>query len=206
MQFDHIDYYHKYLKSILSIIREGIRLRSDSLTKNKREGLNSQSLVEVFNNIGTRGIVCDTWIGAQKEHERENSKSREDIYFHLNDDNYTRIFYVEAKRLPKYKTESEDEYVFGLSSTGNQSGGIQRYKLAMHGNCNLRYNGMIAYVENKSVENWLSLINDKISKHYPNDSILTKVDFIYEYTSSHFYENTDKMFTMYHFWIDLTNQ
>ena len=109
-------------------------------------------LVDTFNSIGTTFVICNTWIGVQKEHERENSKSREDIYFYLNDDNYTRIFYVEAKRLPKNQTRSEEEYVIGQSTTGNPSGGVQRYKLTTHGDCNLRYNGMIAYVENKSVE------------------------------------------------------
>lgn len=38
-------------------------------------------------------------IGVQKEHEREDGKGKEDIYFYLNDDKYTRIFYAEAKRL-----------------------------------------------------------------------------------------------------------
>ena len=204
MHFDHIDYSHKYLKDILSIIMEGIGLRYNILTKNKREGLNTQSLVDAFNSIGTTLVTCNTWIGVQKEHERENSKSREDIYFYLNDDNYTRIFYVEAKRLPKYKTNSEEEYVIGHSTTGNPSGGIQRYKLNTHGDSNLRYNGMIAYVENKSVEDWLNIINCNITRHYPNDVVLTKTNQTYEYTSTHFYENKEEMFVMYHFWIDLT--
>jgi len=203
MHFDHIDYSNKYLKDILSIIREGISQRSNILSKNKREGLNSQSLVEAFNIIGTTFVICNTWIGVQKEHERENSKSREDIYFYLNDDNYTRIFYVEAKRLPKHQTNSEEEYVFGQSTSGSPSGGIQRYK-RNHGDCNIRYNGMIAYVENKSVQDWLNIVNAKIARLYPNDHTLSETDHTYEYTSTHFYETGIGEFLMYHFWIDLT--
>ena len=66
MQFDHIDYSHKYLKDILSIIRDGVKQKCNILSKNKREGLNSQSLVEAFNIIGTTFVICNTWIGVQK--------------------------------------------------------------------------------------------------------------------------------------------
>lgn len=203
MRFDHIDYSHKYLKTILCIIRQGIQQRRTTLSKNKREGLNSQSLVETFNVIGTTEAVCTTWIGVQKEHERENRNGREDMYFHLNDDKYTRVFYIEAKRLPKYQSKSEDEYVIGESSTGNPSGGIQRYKLESHGDYNLQHNGIIAYVENKSIEDWFLIINSKIAKEYPNDSLLVPTSFINEYTSTHNYLYRESSFVMHHFWINL---
>ena len=85
MRFDYIDYSHKYLENILCIIRQGILQKQAALNKSQREVLNSQSLVEVFNVIGTTGLVSDTWIGVQKEHEREDNKGKEDIYFHLNE-------------------------------------------------------------------------------------------------------------------------
>ena len=72
MRFDYIDYSHKYLENILCIIRQGILQKQAALNKSQREVLNSQSLVEVFNVIGTTGLVCNTWIGVQKEHERED--------------------------------------------------------------------------------------------------------------------------------------
>ncbi len=180
MNFDYIDYSHKYLENILCIIRQGILQKQVALNKGKREILNSQSLVEAFNIIGTTGLVCATWIGVQKEHEREDNKGKEDIYFHLNDDRYTRIFYVEAKRLPKHQSKSKEEYVIGISSTGNPSGGIQRYKLGNHGDCKLRHNGIIAYLESKSIEEWMLKINDKITKEYPNDSLLSSTSFANE--------------------------
>lgn len=204
MHFDNIDYSHKYLDNVLSIIRQGI-LQSDKLLyKYKREVLNSQSLVEKFNVIGTTSIVSTTWIGVQKEHERVDNKGKEDIYFHLNDDDYTRIFYVEAKRLPKHQSKSENEYIIGKSSTGNPSGGVQRYKLGNHGDYNLRHNGIIAYVENKTIDEWLRIINRKINEVYPGDSVLVSTSFANEYISSHNYLNRKGSFTMYHFWINLT--
>ena len=204
MHFDHIDYSHKYLEDVLCIIRQGISKKRATLTRGKREGLNSQTLVEAFNVVGTTGIVCSTWIGVQKEHEREDNKGKEDIYFHLNDDKCTRIFYVEAKRLPKPKSKSEEEYVVGESSTGNPSGGIQRYKLGNHGDYRLRHNGIIAYVENKSIEEWRLIVNGKITKEYPNDSLLSSNSFVNEFISTHNYLNQEGSFVMHHFWINLT--
>lgn len=204
MHFDHIDYSHKYLEDILGIIRKGILQKQAVLNKNRREGLNSQSLVDAFNIIGTTCVVSTTWIGVQKEHERIDNKGKEDIYFYLNDDDYTRIFFVEAKRLPKYKSTYEEEYVIGKSSTGNPSGGIQRYKLEHHGTYKLRHNGIIAYIENKSPKEWYSLINKKITSEYPHDSLLLSTNFANEYTSTHHYHNQIGTFLMHHFWIDLT--
>jgi hypothetical protein len=204
MHFDHIDYSHKYLEDILRIIREGILQKQTALNKSKREGLNTQSLVDVFNVIGTTCVVSTTWLGVQKEHEREDNKGKEDIYFYLNDDNYTRIFFVEAKRLPKRQSKCKEEYVTGISSTGSPSGGIQRYKSGNHGNYRLRHNGIIAYVENKSIKEWISIVNNKITNEYPDDSLLVPTRFVNEYTSTHNYLNKEGSFLMYHFWINLT--
>lgn len=204
MHFDYIDYSHKYLEDILCIIRQGILQRQNILSRKKREVLNTQSLVEAFNVIGLTGAVSKTLIGVQKEHEREDNKGKEDIYFYLNDDNYTCIFFAEAKRLPKYQSKSEDEYVVGESSTGNPSGGVQRYKLGLHGNYNLRHNGIIAYVENKSIDEWFSIINGRIANEYPTDSLLIPTDFLNEYISTHTYLSNEGAFCMHHFWINLT--
>jgi hypothetical protein len=201
MHFDHIDYSHKYLEDILCIIRQGISQKQMPLNKNRREGLNTQPLVQTFNVIGTTGAI---WIGVQKEHERKDNKGREDIYFHLNDDKHTCIFYVETKRLPKPRSKSNEEYVIGKSSTGKPSGGIQRYKLGNHGDYNLRHNGIIAYVESKSVEEWILVVNGKITEEYPNDTLLTSTGFTNEFISTHNYLNREGSFVMHHFWINLT--
>ena len=117
---------------------------------------------------------------------------------------HTRIFYVEAKRLPKYQSKSEEEYVIGISSTGNPSGGIQRYKLGIHGDYKLRHNGIIAYVGIKSIEEGMVIVNNKITKEYPNDSLLSSTNFANEFISTHNYLNQEDSFVMHHFWINLT--
>ena len=204
MQFDYIDHSHKYIDDILYIIRLGLKQRSSVLNRKTREGINTQSLVDAFNVIGLTNTVRKVKIGVQKEHEREDGKGKEDIYFYLNDDKYTRIFYAEAKRLPMPRYKNKEEYVTGNSTTNNPSGGIQRYKLGFHGDEHLNNTGMFAYIENKSIEEWLKIINDKILNEYPNDSPLILTNKINEYTSTHTYENHEGYFTMYHFWIDLT--
>lgn len=204
MQFDHIDHSHKYIHDILYVIRQGLKQRSHVLERKRREGINTESLVDAFNVIGLTDVECKVKIGVQKEHERRDGKGKEDIYFYLNDDEYTRIFYAEAKRLPMSRYKNKEEYVTGQSSTDNPSGGIQRYKLRLHGDGNLKSNGMFAYVENKSIEEWLQIINSKILNEYPDDSPLILTDSVNEYISTHAYEEHKEYFTMYHFWIDLT--
>lgn len=206
MKFDFISPSHKYLNDVLYIIRQGITEKKTHLKKGLREGLNTQTLVDTFNIIGTSRLDNKKWIGVQKEHENISSTAREDIYFYLNDDNYTRIFYAEAKRLPKYKTLKDDEYVIGdnLGPNNKTSGGIERYKVAIHGRDDIKKNGMIAFVENQSIIEWLKLVNDKISKFYPDDSLLLKCDNEHEFISAHKYADESKgIFEMHHFWIPL---
>ncbi|GAA0886401.1 hypothetical protein GCM10009120_50000 [Sphingobacterium siyangense subsp. cladoniae] len=107
--------------------------------------------------------------------------------------------------MPKHQSKDKEEYIDGVSSTGNPSGAIQRYKFLKHGEHSLKNNGVIAYVENNSIENWLTLINNKLHKVYPNDSSLIPGVAINEYTSRHLYHESESTFEMYHFWINLTD-
>ena len=167
--------------------------------------INTVGSVETFNIIGTSSTILNSWIGAQKEHKREIGSRREDIYFHLNDDKHTRIFYMEAKHLPMNKTKDKDEYVSGDEESGKISGGIQRYKILIHGNPNLNYNGMLAYIENNTIESWVVSINKKLGKIYPEDKPLSLTGYQNEYISTHRYTTLiDKWFIMHHFWINLT--
>ena len=200
MQFDNITPYD-YLELVLNIVRQGIVKGMPRLKKDSIESMKNQILTDEFNIIGTSNL--EMWIGVQKEHIQEKSNKREDIYFYLNDDNRTRIFFIEAKRLPKYPTKTDEEYVIGVSSTGVPSGGIQRYKLNVHGTKNIRHNGMIAYVENKSISEWEEIINQSLLTNYPEDSSLISSPYKNEYTSIHQYDSTNECFTMHHFWVDL---
>ena len=84
-----------------------VRKKRSKLHRKTRESIKTQLLVETFNVIGLTDIACKVKIGVQKGARTKNSKGKEDIYFYLNDDRYTRIFYAEAKRLPmsRYKTK-----------------------------------------------------------------------------------------------------
>lgn len=205
MQFDHLPP-APYLAIILEIIRKGITREKVNLKLQDNESIKNQKLSEAFNFIGTQNE--EIWIGVSKEHNPFGKQTREDIYFYLGGDKRPRIFYTEGKRLPKYKTSFEEEYVSGVNTSGNPSGGIERFKLGIHGESQrLKHNGIIAYIENKTIAEWEKIINKSIAFHYPNDTILQKdASFINEYTSIHNYTNgADGYFNMYHFWIDLTH-
>jgi hypothetical protein len=202
MHFENIDQSHKYLEDVFKIIRSGIATQKQYLRKRDNEGIKTQTLVDEFNYLGTSGEITADWIGVQKENIHENDSSREDIYFYLHDEANTRIFYAEAKRLPKNKTKNKEEYVIGTSTTGEPSGGIERYKLGKHGQHH-RHNGMIAYVENKSIEEWAEIINRKIDREYSGDSLLVSGELENGCTSVHNYIGKEGSFCMHHFWINL---
>lgn len=203
MQFDLISKNkNRYLDSVMSIIREGIKIELPRIKKNENENLKNQSLVDSLNILGTKNPK--TWIGVQKEHIG-NNQNREDIYFYLHDDNRTRIFYIEGKRLPKYNTKDKEEYVRTQTDNKKISGGIERFRLGLHGEPDrMDHYGMVAYVENSSIDHWLSIINNSLRDS--KDNILTpNGNFLNEFISSHNYESPwNGKFKITHFWIDLT--
>lgn len=68
---------------------------------------------------------------------------------------YDPFVVLEGKRLPAPSREREREYVTGGAET---TGGIQRFKLGLHGAKN-QVAAMIAYVQDGKTEEWLSQIN-----------------------------------------------
>lgn len=205
MQFDNIPKgLNRYLNNVLNIIRDGIGIEKANFNIKDNENKKNQVLTDSFNIIGTQN--ASMWIGVQKEHIGLNS-FREDIYFYLNDDFKTRIFYVEGKRIPKSKSLEDEDYVNGLSVTGSPCGGIERFILGKHGTPDLMTNyGMIGYIESKAIEDWKIKVNDKISSIYPKyDGTLKNTSYINEFLSSHFFDCHIKTpFNIHHFWIDLT--
>ncbi len=206
MQFDNLPS-SPYLTIVTNIIREGIAICTPKLNNSDNESLKNQLLADTFNKVGT--VSEELWIGVSKENSSKGKQAREDIYFYLNDDNLTRIFYIEGKRLPKYKTLSKEEYVIGTNNLGNPSGGIERFKKGIHGEPNKIFsNALIAYIENNSIEYWLNKINDSISLNInPNEILKTKSGVINEYISSHKYncKSKEDTFQLHHFWINLIN-
>ncbi len=206
MQFDNLPT-SPYLNIVFSIVRNGILMSLPQLKSSDNEGVKNQVLAETFNYLGT--INENIWIGVGKENISKGKQSREDIYFHLNDENHTRIFFIEGKRLPKYKTKTKQEYAVGKNTFGNPSGGIERFKKGIHGAPNrISNNGLIAYIENESIEYWANNVNDSIRENFNIDETMVKKDgLINEFSSIHQFEceSVSSTFKLHHFWIELLN-
>ena len=74
MHFDHIDYSNKYIQEILYIIRLGIQKRN-KLCRNKREVLNTQSLVDTFNMIGVT-MCANFLLGLRRNTNAKTAEGR----------------------------------------------------------------------------------------------------------------------------------
>lgn len=204
MQFDNLPD-SPYLDIIFNIIRSGILQSLSKLKSSDNESLKNQLLTDAFNYLGTTNEKV--WIGVSKENVSKGKQAREDIYFYLNNENYTRIFFIEGKRLPKYNTQEKEEYVLGTNNSGNSSGGIERFKKGIHGDpSGIFNNGLIAYVENNSFEYWFEKVNETIQGNYNiNEMMKKKVGFNNELISMHQFEcNCNSVnFKLHHFWIEL---
>lgn len=73
---------------------------------------------------------------------------------------YKPILVIECKRLPAPSKDREKEYVTGGE---NKSGGIQRFKLGLHG-ADLNITVMIGYVQELSTNEWHYKVNEWISE------------------------------------------
>ena len=73
---------------------------------------------------------------------------------------YELYLVIEGKRLPTPTKARQKEYVTGFE---NISGGIQRFKLGLHG-AGLMHAAMIGYIQKGQPEVWFSTINGWISE------------------------------------------
>lgn len=76
----------------------------------------------------------------------------------LYDSIYVPFLVIEGKRLPAPTASREREYVTGL---GDQSGGVQRFRLCLHGK-SLSVAMLVGYVQRGDTEEWRSSINNWI--------------------------------------------
>ena len=206
MEFDFITSKKEYyINIVLGIIAEGVLNKRKKINIIQNENYKNQKLAEEFNILGTTNEKF--WIGSSTEHIKKNKNTKEDIYFYLNDEENTRVFFVEGKRLPKYGKIEDEEYVSGISTSGKESGGIERYKIGNHGipHPNAQY-GLIGYIEQKSIDFWHKKICSKIKEKWNNDTVLELNDnYANAFLSKHKFEcEIEGFFTMHHFWIDLT--
>lgn len=82
---------------------------------------------------------------------------------------YDPFLVFEGKRLPAPSSGREREYVTGGAE---KSGGIQRFKLGLHG-ARQTIAAMIGYVQNHDVDSWCSLINRWI-RELANDTTVAE--------------------------------
>ena len=72
---------------------------------------------------------------------------------------YEPFLVIEAKRLPTPRANREREYVTGTDeSSGGPTGGIQRFKLGLHGSP-VETAAMVGYIEDHSPGYWHGVIN-----------------------------------------------
>jgi len=71
---------------------------------------------------------------------------------------YDPILVIEGKRLPAPSADRQKEYVTGLD---NRSGGIQRFKLGLHG-AQLDRGVIVAYIQKDGPASWHATINEWI--------------------------------------------
>ena len=76
---------------------------------------------------------------------------------------YEPVLVIEAKRLPAPKKYREREFVMGTDqSSGRPTGGIQRFKLGLHGS-DVESAAMIGYIKQHSPRHWHGTINGWIT-------------------------------------------
>jgi hypothetical protein len=76
---------------------------------------------------------------------------------------YEPFMVIEAKRLPAPSSDREREYVSGVNkSNGSPTGGIQRFKLGLHG-ADIETAAIVGYVQEQPVQNWFEQINQWIT-------------------------------------------
>ncbi len=131
---------------------------------------------------------------------------------------YDPVLVLEGKRLPAPSSSREKEYVTG-STKEKISGGIQRFKLGLHG---AKHNlvAMIGYVQDRSACHWQGKINEWISELVSRpigDGCIWTADEtlkvferdtsrgIYSYRSSHIRTGdiVDSEIELHHLWITM---
>lgn len=160
---------HTLQLSIINFIKEQLPIwRNDPERPKKEESeikLNPQ--LSKFLNIEARKIFPMI----QFNHEEPQSGTRSiDISVSLIESQtyskYEPVLVIECKRLPADSSEREKEYVSGVKPN-KKSGGIQRFKLGLHG---AKHNlaAMIGYIQKSTSDYWLTKVNRWILEFVKN--------------------------------------
>ena len=129
---------------------------------------------------------------------------------------YDPVLVIECKRLPAPSPDREKEYVTG-PSLGRITGGIQRFKLGLHGATH-NLAAIVGYIQDYIEEGWIDTINEWIKELaakplgdgcvWADDEILN----LYEYNiisrvgkckSRHRRSTCSRKIEIYHIWISM---
>jgi hypothetical protein len=131
---------------------------------------------------------------------------------------YEPLLVFEGKRLPAPRKDREQEYITGGDK---KTGGIQRFKLGLHGG-ELKLVAMIGYLQDNTLGHWHSKINEwilELSKGESSDGLGWSEDEVLHYlvdesidTAKHrsehnrIKENEIDKIIIYHLWVVMNNQ
>jgi len=135
------------------------------------------------------------------------SKGFSDFFFYTNEQNVSAqsIFSVESKRLPAPEKSRKKEYIIG----NKNNGGIERYKIEMHGK-GLDKCGLLGFIEIEDSTYWLREINSwiedlaKVDNFWKKDEVLSNIETNSEYIilESIAHRKSDKV-QLFHLWVKL---
>ena len=179
-------------------------LNEDELTQVFVEQLDIQ-LRKLNYPFSVKNQYCDIY------HE---SSGFSDFYFHPIEEGKSTasIFSVESKRLPAPSKSREKEYVIGerikKDGTKENNGGIERYKLEIHGK-GLFECGMLGFIEKENSSFWKTTINkwieklSKSDKNWNKDEVVKKEEnnseFMYLKSVAH--TTASRNVLLHHLWI-----
>jgi hypothetical protein len=215
--FDYSKHQNEIIEKIINFVYEHLSIWRDRLISpyNKNENELTADLSKLLN-IYARNKNLPFIISHQ---EHQGKKRTIDIsVYPYNEEIYDEIIIVfECKRLTEdISGKRKDEYVTGHKKT---SGGIQRFKLEVHGQCR-EIVGMIGYMQTGTFQDWKNKINCYIvglSRKPDENDLIWNID---EQLTTIKHDNEKKRYhaksihrrktksniTIHHLWIDMLSQ
>lgn len=172
---------------------------------------NEDSLTQVFvgqNTVQLQKTSLPLMIAVQYRDIYHKTKGIPDVFYALIEEgiDHKPEFLMEAKRLPAPTSRREKEYVAGTTPSGNPNGGIERFKLGIHG-AGYSHCGMLAFVEENEFEDWFNTVNLWISELFPSSSKKEFLEIQEVKTYFNYYksiaERDNNNLHLDHFWIKI---
>ncbi|GHT31425.1 hypothetical protein FACS1894214_2720 [Planctomycetales bacterium] len=172
--------------------------------------LNENKLTQIYVEQVEVQIKINSFLGVKNQYSDTfgGTKGVPDFYFHKIEEgvHHLPLFIVESKVLPVPIKKREKEYVIGEKNNG----GIERYKTEKHGkgldNC-----GILGFVEDKTFDDWLSVINmwivelSQSNNGWNQDEVLTMTENREDYAclESTAHRTSQSDVQLFHLWITL---